>query len=190
MRITLTLLALLTLALPAAAQEFRCPPAGQVVELSDGRILRQDGADPADPLVCLRRSQRRDAAPEAERLFLNALEEGGPATRAARRAAIASLLPFRPGAEARYTAIHADGSTQNVVFRVHEIAQKTLPAGSFTVVSLLQEASLPAGKVVAMHGLDAATGTYLSLWGEFQMGGMHTRAIPAEASRITPAAGQ
>jgi hypothetical protein len=73
---------------------------------------------------------------------------------------------------------------------VHEIGPKTLPAGSFTVVGLLEETAMPAGKIVGLHGIDAATGTYLSFWGEFQMGGMFTRAIESQATAITPAAGR
>jgi hypothetical protein len=65
-----------------------------------------------------------------------------------------------------------------------------LPAGSVTVDTLLEETSFPAGKIVGLHGLDLATGTYLSFWGEFQMGGMHTRAIESQATAITPAAGR
>lgn len=185
--------ALLLLALaaaPAAAQEFRCPPAGQVVTLSDGRTLRQDGADPADPLVCLRRTQRPGDPDKAERLFLNALVEQDPGTREARRAAIATLLPFRPGATAQFKEDLPDGGSRTITFTVREIGPKTLPAGSFTVVTLQEEMTIPVGKVVSLHGLDQATGAYLSLWAEVQMGGMFARGIPAEAIAVTPAAGR
>ncbi len=175
---------------PASAQEFRCPPAGQAVALSDGRTLLQQGADPADPLLCLRQSTRRGDTPTQERLWLNALPEGEPEQRAARRAAIAGLLPFRPGATAQTAEPRPNGETRTTTFTVRDIGPKTLPAGSFTVVTLLEETSFPAGKIVALHGLDAATGTYLSFWGEFQMGGMHTRAIESQATAVTPAAGR
>lgn len=176
---------------PAAAQPgFTCPPAGQQVQLSDGRVLLQQGAERFEPLLCLRQITRRGDAPVQERLWLNAIPEGEPEQRDARRAAATALLPFRPGAEARFTVPRPEGQQATITFRVQEIGPKTLPAGSFTVVSLLEETTLPAGKIVGLHGLDAATGTYLSFWGEFQMGGMHTRAIESQATAITPAAGR
>jgi hypothetical protein len=183
---------LAALALPAAApaQEFRCPPAGLVALLSDGHTLRQDGADPADPLVCLRRSERPGEADKAERLLANALPEGEPAERAARRAALASLLPWRAGAEAQLTLPNADGPPVTVAFKVVSIAPRRLPAGEFTVVSLQETRRNGVATIVSLHGLDAATGAYLSFWGEFQMGGMFTRAIPSEAVRVTPATGR
>jgi hypothetical protein len=179
---------LLPLASHAQAPGFSCPPAGLEVRLSDGRIILQQGAERLEPLLCLRQTTRPDLAPVQERYWLNAIQEGEPDQRDARRAAVASLLPFRQGAEARFNATRTDGQAIAVTFRVQDIAEKTLPAGRFTVLSLLEESSFPAGKIVGLHGLDLATGTYLSFWGEFQMGGMHTRAIESQATAITPAA--
>ena len=176
---------------PAAAQPgFACPPAGQEVRLSDGRVILQQGAERSEPLLCLRQITRRGDAPVQERLWLNAIPEGEPEQRDARRAAATALLPFRPGATASFTVPRSDGTQATITFRVQEIGPKTLPAGSFTVVSLLEETAMPAGKIVGLHGIDAATGTYLSFWGEFQMGGMFTRAIESQATAITPAAGR
>jgi hypothetical protein len=178
------------LASPATAQDFACPPAGQMVALSDGRTLLQQGADRFEPLLCLRQTTRRGDAPVQERFWLNAIQEGEPEQRDARRAAMAGLLPFRAGATTQFTETRPTGEARTTTFTVREIGPKTLPAGSFTVVTLLEETSFPAGKIVGLHGLDAATGTYLSFWGEFQMGGMHTRAIESQATAITPAAGR
>jgi hypothetical protein len=191
MHLLTALLLAVPLAGPAAAQPgFSCPPAGQVVALSDGRTLLQQGAERFEPLLCLRQTTRRGDAPVQERFWLNAIQEGEPEQRDARRAAATSLLPFRPGAEASFTAPRADGQQSTITFRVQEIGEKALPAGRFTVLSLLEETSFPAGKIVGLHGLDLTTGTYLSFWGEFQMGGMHTRAIESQATAITPAAGR
>lgn len=114
--------------------DFTCPADGTAVTYDDGRRLSFSGADPADPKVCLARTD----AGQQVRLIWGMVEEGASEGRG-HAAPMTPLFPAKTGGNVSYTAdLSSPGSGIQYRFdtrwRVVGFEQVEVPAGKFNAV--------------------------------------------------------
>ncbi len=169
---------------------FHCPAAGVVVQDDAGGTRRYQGADPADPLVCLVRYTPRGRSELSLRLLGGIFAQGDGARGEARRAAAAALLPWRVGTVVKFSTPGQDGLLDDIEWEVAALTQVNVPAGDFQTLTILERARTrgPDGAPAQgsfIHRIDAATGVFLAYAGEIQHAGRSTRAVAMTARSIT-----
>lgn len=132
----------LALAAPAFAQPqvpFRCPSVGTVAEFSTGVKLTSQGADPADPVVCLLRIESPTGTREARLLYAFwTLPLPHRGAEPAARAGFAALFPATIGKSTTYELFlpreSGGDDPYRETWRVLRIEPVTVRAGSFTAM--------------------------------------------------------